>query len=283
MSDVMGFLQAIRAQPEEDTPRLVFADWLDEQGDEANHARAEFIRVQVEAAALARLPHPDMATPAEVDDLARRAERIRHQWLPQWAGLRWAGGWPALLNDPEFTRGFVDHVMTTGNQFRAEFATAQRFEPVTAVTLKDAPDGIVAAAGCPELAGVRDLTLFVQFASFTGRDPVAGAFASLAASPHLGALTALTVLSPMNDVACRNFAAAQSAAQLRRLACVENLRFLALNDCRLSAVGGRALAESPFLGNLEELQLEGNTNLGRKTVAQLRGRFGDRVWFGPGE
>src|SRR4051794_586533 len=41
---------AIRANPDDDTPRLVYADWLQEHGDED---RAELIRVQCE---LARLP-----------------------------------------------------------------------------------------------------------------------------------------------------------------------------------------------------------------------------------
>src|SRR5262245_2593359 len=46
-----GFLAAIRAAPDDDTPRLVYADWLDEHGDPD---RAEFIRVQVELARLAQ-------------------------------------------------------------------------------------------------------------------------------------------------------------------------------------------------------------------------------------
>jgi uncharacterized protein (TIGR02996 family) len=35
--------------PEDDGPRLVYADWLDEQGE---HDRAEFIRLQIELARL---------------------------------------------------------------------------------------------------------------------------------------------------------------------------------------------------------------------------------------
>ncbi len=44
-----GFLAAIIANPADDTPRLIYADWLDDQG-EAD--RAEFIRCQVELASL---------------------------------------------------------------------------------------------------------------------------------------------------------------------------------------------------------------------------------------
>jgi uncharacterized protein (TIGR02996 family) len=41
------FLQTIASHPEEDVPRLIYADWLEEEGDSA---RAEFIRVQCELA-----------------------------------------------------------------------------------------------------------------------------------------------------------------------------------------------------------------------------------------
>src|SRR5947199_8367617 len=47
-----GFLARVRELPDADEPRLIYADWLDEQGD----PRGEFIRAQV---ALARLPEYD--------------------------------------------------------------------------------------------------------------------------------------------------------------------------------------------------------------------------------
>src|SRR5262249_21254931 len=45
MTEREAFLQAIRADPDDDLLRLVFADWLDEQGE---HEPADFIRVQCE-------------------------------------------------------------------------------------------------------------------------------------------------------------------------------------------------------------------------------------------
>lgn len=45
-SDPLAFLQAIVDDPTEYLPRLVFADWLDEQGD----PRGELIRVEAELA-----------------------------------------------------------------------------------------------------------------------------------------------------------------------------------------------------------------------------------------
>src|SRR5947209_6043535 len=50
MSESDPFLAAILGAPDDDLPRLIYADWLDERGDPA---RAEFILLQVE---LARLP-----------------------------------------------------------------------------------------------------------------------------------------------------------------------------------------------------------------------------------
>jgi uncharacterized protein (TIGR02996 family) len=67
MNEAAALLAAIRESPDEDTPRLAYADWLDEHGDPD---RAEFIRVQC---AVVRLP--------DDDPVFRRCERIA-----------WAGG-----------------------------------------------------------------------------------------------------------------------------------------------------------------------------------------------
>src|SRR5262245_28444157 len=57
-TDGSALLAAILAHPDEDTPRLVYADWLDEQAAERSEPvpcpRAEFIRVQCELAQLDR-------------------------------------------------------------------------------------------------------------------------------------------------------------------------------------------------------------------------------------
>lgn len=53
MSLEQAFLQAIIEDPDNDSHRLVFADWLDETETPQNHDRAEFIRIQCQ---LANLP-----------------------------------------------------------------------------------------------------------------------------------------------------------------------------------------------------------------------------------
>ena len=70
-----ALLAAILAHPAEDTPRLMYADWLDEHGE---HARAEFIRVQC---GLARYPAGESARHHPVC-LGPRSPRCR------WCDLR---------------------------------------------------------------------------------------------------------------------------------------------------------------------------------------------------
>jgi uncharacterized protein (TIGR02996 family) len=55
MTSDEAFLRDICEHPEDDAPRLVYADWLEEHG---NPERAEFIRVQCR---LAALPEDDPA------------------------------------------------------------------------------------------------------------------------------------------------------------------------------------------------------------------------------
>ena len=51
MTEGEALRQAVIANPDDDTPRLVYADWLDEN---AQPERAAFIRAQVEAACAER-------------------------------------------------------------------------------------------------------------------------------------------------------------------------------------------------------------------------------------
>jgi len=66
--DFHAFLRAVVAEPDEDLPRLAFADWLEEHGDAE---RAAFIRTQVE---LARLVASGLGNTKEAEAL-RRSER----------------------------------------------------------------------------------------------------------------------------------------------------------------------------------------------------------------
>ena len=75
MTDGEALLAAIIAHPEEDAPRLIYADWLEENGQ---GERAEFIRVQVELARIANSA-PCCTAPANRHEVgcARRTAKKR--------------------------------------------------------------------------------------------------------------------------------------------------------------------------------------------------------------
>jgi uncharacterized protein (TIGR02996 family) len=77
MSDESALLAAIWEHPQEDTPRLMYADWLDERGGESEAARAELIRVQC---ALESLDGDD----PRFDELEARAEALQNKWDRKW-------------------------------------------------------------------------------------------------------------------------------------------------------------------------------------------------------
>jgi uncharacterized protein (TIGR02996 family) len=47
-----AFLAEIRERPGDDVPRLIYADWLEEQGGRENEARAAFVRFEAELAGM---------------------------------------------------------------------------------------------------------------------------------------------------------------------------------------------------------------------------------------
>ncbi len=54
MREEAGFLSAIRQTPADETARLVYADWLDEQDDPSCKPKADFIRLEARMAAAPR-------------------------------------------------------------------------------------------------------------------------------------------------------------------------------------------------------------------------------------
>src|SRR4051794_2931417 len=90
------FLRLILNDPDADGPRLVFADWLECQGQSD---RADFIRAQCAAAALP----PDDPRMAGLDGRAGALlERNRVEWGQPLAGL--AVRWNWRRGFPEFVR-----------------------------------------------------------------------------------------------------------------------------------------------------------------------------------
>jgi uncharacterized protein (TIGR02996 family) len=102
-----AFLDAIRAEPDVDAHRLVFADWLDENGQAD---RAEFIRTQCELARSADNPRRAHLEERERRLLAAHAREWADPW-PRFQNWEYAGDGPWRA---EFRRGFLEAVDLTG-------------------------------------------------------------------------------------------------------------------------------------------------------------------------
>jgi uncharacterized protein (TIGR02996 family) len=99
VTDEEALLRAIWAEPDDDAPRLVYADWLEENGQPE---RAEFIRVQIELASLTR------PSPRRQRLLKRQGDLLilyRAEWLVPLcdSALPW-----------QFHRGLVERLGDTG-------------------------------------------------------------------------------------------------------------------------------------------------------------------------
>jgi len=253
---------AIRAHPTDDTPRLVYADWLQEHGDEH---RAEFVRVQCALEVLGpdRRKGRKQRGPLE----ARLAKLATHQeaWLAPFRtrlkGARWSGdNW---LNDLKFRRGFVDGIHFNLSTVAAVARAGDDLEPVDRVEMwemganYDHP-AVAAIAAWPGAGCVTGFS--IAFA--------ADADAQVIVRGHMSNLRHLGLwYGKVSDAGVAELAAWPAAASLRSLD---------LKDNPITDAGAVALAESPHLGGLTRLDLHG-IRFNKKARATLRERFGDAL------
>lgn len=135
MTDRDALLAAIRADPDCDTARLVFADWLQEQGE---YARAEFIRRDVAQRLVA---HKASGWHAEEDWIYDTIEERGREWFApptgQWGEVygRWLATEKATAIHMRIGRGFVYHVMCRADMWLKFCDTILAHHPVQNVTL----------------------------------------------------------------------------------------------------------------------------------------------------
>ena len=237
---------AIAAFPEEDTPRLVFADFLDENGDSE---RAEFIRVQIE---LERTPKAD---PRFVE-LWRRETELLADHGEDWARDELPDGITARLADEDrygrsvaFRRGTPERVAATAHGFLrggAELAAL----PSVALNIEwlerdenhkprpeSLPDRVRQLAGCPALEHFPRLNVKYNRLGPAGLE-------ILLNSPHLPALREFAVGPDRYGP--------RGAELLANCAQLSGPRELDASACRVGDEGLRRLLASPFLRNIEE-------------------------------
>lgn len=114
MNDETALLRAIAAHPDEDTPRLAFADYIEERG---RAERAAFIRGQIE---LARL-NEDSPHRREV---AFRCRQLLDAYEEDWLEPR-----AAFSFDWNWSRGFVDTFITSPPDLEEQDAALFRTNP----------------------------------------------------------------------------------------------------------------------------------------------------------
>jgi uncharacterized protein (TIGR02996 family) len=133
-------LAAIRAAPDDDNPRLVYADWLTQQDD----PRGEFIAVQCA-----------LASGEDERRLKWRDEELRRVHASRWIGMTCTA---------TLVRGFVDVVTVESHEVSlAAFEDLWRREPAVRRLEVEFPEhattGICEVLASPVIEGLRELLL----------------------------------------------------------------------------------------------------------------------------
>jgi uncharacterized protein (TIGR02996 family) len=254
----VGFFHTFQEDSADDAPRLIYADWLDERGDEASAARAELIRVQVE---LARLPLLSV----------RAAELVeRENELLEWGERLWLGEWANVLDGWTFRRGLVEAIRLDVSVFldRADDLFAA-FPTLTVAKLSRAVGDLPELAASPWLAHLRGLDLSDN--DITGKD-----LARLSASRNICLLEALDLSdNPIGPCGAELVGNPMFADELRELhvarcglgpdgmaqllgAYAPPWRRLDLSGNDLTRREAAKLTESPVMRRLESLDVSFN-------------------------
>lgn len=256
-SDEQAFLDAIRAEPDDDTARLVYADWLAENGDPD---RGEFIRVDIE---LARTP-----AESEVAERRRSALFTRRDQLLKKHKTAWLAPFTPYAKESSFVRGFVQKLEVSANVF---IRNAERWFALTALTQ-------VKITTCfewdqtthtrtwwaPTLFASPHLSQLVSL-DLEGLRVTAADLAPLAAHPDLSRLRELVLVW--------NALGNDGAILLASMSQLSGLKSLDLRSNNLTDIGARAIALSRYLDGLTELRISRN-NIHESTWALLDERFG---------
>jgi uncharacterized protein (TIGR02996 family) len=203
-----GFLRAIRAEPEDEALRLIYADWLEENGD----PRGEFIRLQCE---LTRWFDPvqridkqrelewfrcsrekkKLANNDQYHVLTAREQELLSGLEQTWVGPLWEliGGWS---DKRTYRRGFVEIVQLTHRDFITHASMLFEWCPlIRTLTLSgdSGPDCLAEALASRYMAWVEHLDLGAYF--WLQDDHLS----ALASSPHLSHLKTLRIGDGMGE------------------------------------------------------------------------------------
>ncbi len=176
MTDREALHRAICANPDEDTPRLVYADWLQENGEAE---RAAFVRAQIEVARAEPFSPQARAAAAKADELLKKNRKEWGEPVRYW------------VEDYRFERGFIGHVTIEVFPFVRNAEMIFNAEPVQSLLLTRHADptdrfSLQPVFELPQLKRIRRLS-FAPRIEFIYEE-----YEALAASPHLDTLTDLS-------------------------------------------------------------------------------------------
>jgi uncharacterized protein (TIGR02996 family) len=249
LTDDVAFLKAIAANRDDDTPRLTFSDWLDDQA-EMETARTALIRTQCQLAWF----DPNNPTPGDRETIATLTAQeqellgpCRDEWLTRVADLG--------VTDLGFVRGMPEAATMPLASFLLNGAELSEQLPtilglnLSGQTIQDA--GAIALAASEHLSGLTSLNLGWNGIGPTGAE-------AIAASEHLSGLTSLNLTG--NGIGPTGAEAIAASSHLSGLTSLD----LGRND--IGKKGLQALASSPvfpkamhikineFEGTFEEFQ-----------------------------
>ena len=242
MSEHEAFMRAILESPEDDTPRLIYSDWLEEHGGPEDKDKAELIRVQCESE---RLPEGDKRRVA----LEKRAKALvkanSKTWLADVKKAKLGGNWT-------FRRGFLHGCKIKATKFvKVAEKLFEMVPTLRAISCHEASNEVSDLAACPHLAKVQELNLHEM--CVCGFCPIGRELAELFRSPHVANLTSLCVSSDrITSAGAEQIAASPYLGKLKELNLAGNT---------IGNKGLKALLGSPQLNSLETLDLSYN-NLG---------------------
>ncbi|MBY0232307.1 MAG: TIGR02996 domain-containing protein [Gemmataceae bacterium] len=237
-------LHAILEEPQEKLPRLVYADWLEENGREP---RAEFIRAQIALDGLEEGEAKERLLQREADLRSAHEAEWRAE-LPEIPGLEWGA----------FAWGMVEtaHVRSW-KAFKDGIEAAWQATPIQSVRFSRlSARGAQALARHPGLARLFDR---LDLRSCAIGD---AGLAALAESPHFRPFHLVLDSCGIGDDGIAALARSERAARLNSLA---------LRSNHLNEAGAAALGASPHLGALQGLFLDYNSIGSAGLAALLRG------------
>jgi uncharacterized protein (TIGR02996 family) len=246
-----ALMGAIIANPDEDTPRLVFADWLDEHGDEHDRARAAFIRLQVEAA---RLPEGDKRRKKLEGSTGALADEHHEAWLaPLAACVHQLEHHPKLVGRSSpaglFERGLLKALHVEAAKFLQKRHQKVFPDALAAVGLETL-SFYTPARRVGELPGSPAFRWVSRIECPAVGDAALEAFGT---SPHLAHITALEFDEvKISDAGLKAFARTAGTARLRKLA-VTTASPRKYTKVQFTAAGVLALLNSPRLPALTAL------------------------------